>query len=97
MDYELNSLLRAALEKHEFPPVLDTAATKAACEHDILLDENLMSQPEVMTSQSQFVEFSHHRRFCVEFLAAAIHAIDENQRLELSARTMAKLVAMLIL
>jgi hypothetical protein len=41
MHFKLHPLLKAALAKHEFPLVLDPAAAKAACEHDILLDVEL--------------------------------------------------------
>lgn len=96
MDYKLHPLLKAALSKNKYPLVLDAAATKAACEQDILLDEIQMAQSEVMTSRNKFLELSLHRRFSKEVLAAAIDAINENQRLELSGQTMAMLVAMLI-
>jgi hypothetical protein len=96
MNYKLHPLLKAALNKNEYPLVLDAAVTKVACEHDILLDEILMAQSEVMTSQDRFLELSVHRRFCKEVLAAAIDAITENERLEISGRAMVKLVAMLM-
>src|SRR5208282_754447 len=95
MDYKLNPLLQAALD-NGFPLALDAAATKAACENDILLDENQMGLPEGMTSQNRFLALYRHRRFCEEVLTAANHAISENLPLELSGQTMATLVATLI-
>ena len=95
--YRLSPLLKAALDRNDFPLVFNAEATRAACEHDILLDEHLMAQPEAMTSQSAFLELSSHRRLCEEVLAAANHAITKNHRIELSAQMMAKSVALLIL
>jgi hypothetical protein len=96
VDYKLSPLLKAALDRNDFPLVFNAEATRAACEHDILLDEYLMAQPEAMTSQSHFLQLSRHRRLCEDVLAAANLAISENQRLELSGQSMSKLVAMLI-
>ena len=95
--YRLSPLLKAVLDRNDFPLVFDSEATRAACEHDILLDEYLMAQTEATTSQSIFLELSSHRRLCEEVLAAANHAINQNHRFELSAQMMAKSVALLIL
>lgn len=96
MDYKLHRLLKTALVNYELPLVLNAAATKAACEHDILLIENRIAEPEVMTSQSGFLGSFNHRRLCQQVLAAANHAINENHRLEVSGQMLVQLVAMLI-
>ena len=96
MNYKLHPQFQAALARHEFPLVFNAAATKAACEDDILQDESLMDQLEVMTSPSRFSALSRHRRFCQQVLATANLAINKNQPLELSGQTMATLLAIMI-
>lgn len=97
MDYKLHPQFETALAEHESLLVFNAAAAKAACEHDILLDENLMDQTGVMTSPIKYLALARHRRFSIEVLAAANHAINESLPLELSGQTMATLVAMMSL
>lgn len=96
MNYKLHPLLKAALNKNEYPLVLDAAATKAACEHDILLIESQLAQPKAMADPSRFLGSSDHRRLCQQLQAAANNAINEDHRLELSGQMLVQLVAMMI-
>ena len=96
MDYKLNPLFQSALDEQRFPLVLDAAAIKPACEHDILLDDQLSALTHAIPSPQQSLQLARHRRFCVEVLAAANHAIQQNRPLELSGQTIATLAATLI-
>jgi hypothetical protein len=96
MDYKLDPLFQPALDEQKFPLVFDAAVIKAACEHDILLDDQLSALTDAILSTRRSLQLARHRRLCVEVLAAANRAIQQNRPLELSGQTIATLAATLI-